>query len=412
MSDTTESRPMSWNRWQIYSLAAAGLGVLLCIVAALVDWSGFLRSYVFAFCTFLAFPLGAMAILMLHQLTGGKWGAALQPALKSALATLPVLVVLLIPLLIGITTLYPWANTTILDGDALLKELVHKKVAYLNVPFFLIRTAVYVVVWLAMMALFLRWSSKPSEESPDGLNSKTQTLSGPGLVLFGLTVTFAAFDWIMSLEPEWFSSIFGVLIAASQCLPAFALGIVVLSLRQTSNTSKDSPTIKANTWNDMGGLMLMFVLLWTYMSFSQFFLIWSGNLPEEVIYYTRRNNGLWLVISWLLGIFNFAVPFFLLMSGDIKRNPARLIWVAGGILVIHVLHTYWLIKPAFIRDKDSSYIGVDVWDPFTFLAVGGLMIAAFLHFWNKWGHEYPVEQESVSHDGNHSESAIKPKPAS
>jgi hypothetical protein len=387
MSETPAAAASRLDRIQRGVFIVAGVAVLVCALGAFLDLTGLLRSYLFAWFFCLAFALGGLPILMLHQLTGGRWGTVLQPVLRPALETLPLLAVLFVPVLAGLPLLYPWA-----DADHVAHvPLLQKKAAYLNMPFFVVRTVIYFAIWITLAWLLARWSRQPQADLSPGLNARAGKLSGPGLVLYGLTITFASIDWIMSLEPEWFSSIFGVLIAVSMCLPAFALGIVVLAWREQSTATQP---MEADTWNDLGNLLLMFVMLWAYMSFSQYFLIWSGNLPEEIVWFLHRTRGPWRLIAVIMVVFYFFVPFFLLLSRAMKRDPRRLSTIAAGIIVIHLIHSYWLIKPSFLTHEptngQSTYYGFDWWDPFPLLAIGGLWGGVFLYFWKREEQTYPI----------------------
>src|SRR5262249_47290151 len=196
------------------------------------------------------------------------------------------------------------------------RELLHKKEPYLNVPFFLVRAAVYFLVWIGVAFRMYAWSRALERNWDPVVARKMQVFTGPGLLLYGLTVTFSAIDWIMTLDPFWYSSIFGALIAMAQLLPAFAFGIVVLTWLAPREPVPQA--LNPTVWNDLGNLLLAFVMLWSYLTFSQFFLIWSGNLPEEIVWYKRRIEGGWEFLGWALILFYFALPFLALLIRDLN----------------------------------------------------------------------------------------------
>jgi hypothetical protein len=333
--------PLLWEKAQPYLLGAAALGGVLGLLGWWLSPEHFFQSYLWAFLIFLNISVGSLTIQLLNNLTGGLWGLAIRRILEAMSKNLLLMAILFIPIAFGMHHIFPWADPAHVAGDELLK----KKAPYLNVSFFLIRAAIYFVLW-NLIAWHLRTVNSRQERGYDAARERRlRVFSGPALVLHGAALSFAGIDWIMSLEPHWFSSIFPVLVGVSQMLPAMALAIWTLT-RQAENPSF-GPMISKTLWNDLGNLMLAFVMLWAYMSFSQLLLIWSGNLPEETIYYIRRVEGGWQVLAWVLFLFYFALPFVLLLSRDIKRSPKRIAVVACIILTLHVIHHFWLIQPSF-----------------------------------------------------------------
>jgi hypothetical protein len=295
----------------------------------------FFRSYLVAFLFWTGLSVGSLAVLMLHHLVGGDWGRALRPTLERASKTIPLMAVLMIPLAFGMEELYPW-----------VRGGVEEKAAYLNPAFFWIRAGAIFTVWIGLAFALLR-------------SKHVQLLSGPGLVLYGLTVTMAAIDWSMSLEPRWFSSIYGLQFMVGQGLLAFAFGVA----RQPS----DVPRI------DVGNLLLMFVLLWTYLTFSQFLIIWSADLPDEVPWYLARSQGGWEWVVLGLVLFHFAVPFFLLLSRRSKQEARVLAGIAGVLIAMRFVDLHWLVIPAFSPGR----LRIHWLDGALFLAIGGVWLATF-----------------------------------
>jgi hypothetical protein len=377
----TEARPV-----QRLALAVGGASLGACALGVIWDWDQFFHSYLLAFMTWLAFGLGSLALLMLHHLTGGRWGFAIRRVLEAATRTLPLMLVLFLPLLAGLAQNYPWAQSQEARENAAQQT-------YLSTPFFLLRAGAYFAIWLTIMFLLNRWSAAHDRTGDPVWPRRAQSLSGPGLVLYGLTVTFAAIDWVMSLDAHWYSTIFGVVVATSQMLPALALAIACATF--LSEKGPDT-FFQAAVWNDLGNLLLAFVMLWTYMAFSQFLLIWSGNLPEEISWYLARSEGGWIWIAVGLAAFNFVLPFVLLLSRDIKRDPKRLRGVAIAIVAMSVVYQFWLIAPAFSR----STFRLHWMDVAAVLGMGGLWLAFFI--WQVQARPIlPVHGEAIGEEALH-----------
>ncbi|HYV37305.1 MAG TPA: hypothetical protein VE988_16475 [Gemmataceae bacterium] len=356
-----EARPV--QRW---ALAVAGAGLGACALGAIWQPAQFFHSWLLAFNACLAFGLGSLALLMLHHLTGGVWGFGIRRMLEASSRTLPLMAVLFLPLLLGLAQNYPWAQS---GGP---HEIPHEQEAYYEVPFFCARAALYFAIWLVVMYLLNRWSAAHDQTGDAAYARRAQTFSGPGLILYGLTVTFAAVDWVMSLDAKWYSTIFGPVVALSQMLPALAVAIAAATFLATRKPLADlaGPAL----WNDLGNLLLAFVMLWTYVVFSQFLLIWSGNLPEEISYYVARSEGGWIWIAVALAVFNFILPFLMLLSRDIKRNPAKLRIVALAVAAMSFAHQFWMIAPAF----SPRVFWLDWMDVAALTGMGGLWLAVFV----------------------------------
>ena len=320
------------------------LGIVLVAVSAvflILNPGQFLQSYLIAFLYCLGPALGSLAILMLHQLTGGRWGASVRRPLESATLTLPMMIIFFIPVLIGTPYLYVWMDQNVLQKDVILQ---HKHL-YLNFPFFVLRAAIYFALWNGLAFLFHRLSMAEDENRTPELESRFQRISGLGLLLYGLTATFAAIDWIMSLEPHWYSTIYGLLILTGQVLSGFAFVIAVTIL--LGKIEPFSRVYSPELLHDLGNLLLAFVMLWAYLSFSQLLIIWSGNLPEEIPWYVHRLQTGWQTVGILLLLFHFALPFVLLLSRFVKKGARTLMGVAIGILVMRWVDLVWLIGPEF-----------------------------------------------------------------
>jgi hypothetical protein len=290
--------------------------------------------------------------------------------LEAAIQTLPLMALLFIPLLFGLPDLYPWARADVVAADPLLQQ----KAAYLNIPFFIARAAIYFGTWVVVGHLLVKWSVEQDRTADPTLTQRLQRLSGPGLLLYGLTVTFSAIDWIMSLEPKWYSTIFGMIFIVSDGLTALAFVIVV------SDRIKDEAplarVVSADRFHDLGNLLLALVMLWAYMHFSQFLLIWAGNLVEEIPWYLHRINGGWEWVVLVTVLFLFALPFVLLLSRTTKRSAAILAWVATVILFMHWLNVLWMVMPSFYPAKFHIH-WMDIVAP---IGIGAVWLGTFLGY--------------------------------
>jgi len=345
-----------------------GIALLVSVVGGFANPEHFFRSYLFAYAYWAGIAIGSLAIIMLHHLSGGGWGMMIRRLLEAATRTLPLVAALFLPILPGMKALYEWARPEVVVADKILQF----KAPYLNVPFFALRTIFYFSAWIALAHFLNRWSRQQDETGDPALAGRMETLSGPGLVLFGATVTFASFDWVMSLEPHWFSTIFGLSFMVGQVLTAFPFAIAMTAY--LSGRKPMSEAVTADHFHDLGKLTLAFVMLWAYLSFSQFLIIWSGNLPEETPYYLKRLTGGWQFLQLALIVFHFALPFVLLLSRSLKRSGTRLVKVAVLILLMRFVDLYMQIIPAG-HDAKFHLSWMDLAAP---IGIGGLWLSAFL----------------------------------
>ncbi|AXA35139.1 MAG: hypothetical protein D6691_06595 [Candidatus Hydrogenedentota bacterium] len=351
---------------------AAGIAAFVALGIGATSDHGrhqFYHSYLVAFIYWFHFGLGALAFLMIQYLTGGAWGLMGRRVFEAASRTLPLLVVLFLPIVVGMHSLYEWSHAEVVAKDPVLQQ----KVAYLNPKGFLIRTAIYFALWVLVGFLLARWSAKQDRAlEPGAMSQRCATLSGPGLVIYGLSATFASVDWLMSLEPHWYSTIYGALFVVGELCGALAFTIVVLVWLGKGPLSS---VLGKRHYHDFGKLLLAFVMLWAYISFSQFLIIWSGNLAEEVTFYVKRLEGAWQYVALALIIAHFALPFLLLLSRDLKRNPSTLVLVALLVLGMRYVDLFYLIRPA---SPHREFAGFSWMDLAAFVAVGGIWCAAFL----------------------------------
>ena len=363
-----DSPPIRWDRMQKKSLAVGFIAAVLCVGGALIHPPSFFRAYLPAYIFWIGIPVGCLVLLMLHHLVGGRWGFMIQRVLEAAIQTLPLMALLFVPLFFGLSDLYPWARTEVVAADPLLQQ----KAAYLNIPFFVARTVAYFAVWIVLGRLLVTWSLQQDQSADDKLTLRLQRLSGPGLVLYGLTVSFATIDWIMSLEPKWYSTLFGMIFMVSFGLAALALAI--LATRFLASEKPLAQVVSPDRWHDLGNLLLALVMFWAYLNFSQFLLIWSANLAEEIPWYLHRIGGGWEWVAIALIVFQFTLPFVLLLSRDTKRNSRTLAVVAAAILFMHWLDTLWMVAPSFYPARFHIH-----WlDVAASVGIGGFWLAAFV----------------------------------
>jgi len=349
-------------------LVAGVVALGVCVAGAFFDSQQFFRAYLSAYLLVLGLGLGSMVVLMIYHLTGGAWGFLLRRTLEAAARTLPLLALLFIPIGFGLAELYPWARPEAVEAS---KNLQHKAI-YLNVPFVCVRAALFFVLWIGTALLLNVWSRRQDHQDSPHLAERMAGLSGPGLVIYGLCITFASVDWVMSLQPEFHSTIFAPIIASGQLLSAFAVAVITFTW-----LAEGPPVVEfvaRESLNDIGNLLFTFLVIWAYMVFFQFMLIWIANLPREVAWYLPRSQGGWIWVTWALVVFHLIVPFFLLLSRDVKRNPTALAQVAGLILVTQLAFDYWQVQPNF-----SGTGLADHWMDFLMpVGLGGLWLANFL----------------------------------
>ena len=354
----------SLKKW---GLLVGIVAALLAAVGAWLDPAGFFPAYLVAFLFWLGISLGCLAIAMIHHLTGGAWGIAIRRILEAGYGTLPLMGLAFLPMLLGMETLYQWARPEEVAADAILQG----KARYLNVEAFTIRALIYFAIWIGFGFVLNRLSSGRDPTDERLRRRRLALLSGPGLVLWGLTTTFYSVDWAMSLEPHWFSSMYGVLFMGGQGVSGLAFAIVALvAMRhwQPWNAVLTVPRL-----HDLGNLLLAFVLFWSYVSFMQFLIIWSGNLPEETPWYLHRIAYGWQAVAIALVVLHFLVPFLLLLSRMNKRQPQRLWPIAALLLFMRLTDLFWTVKPTFSQEGFSLHWLL----PVTVAAVGGLWLAVF-----------------------------------
>jgi hypothetical protein len=331
------------SRLQTTAVIVGGIGLALGVVGFFTNRDAFFQSWLIGFIFCLGLTLGSLGLLMLQHLSGGQWGFVGRRIFEAASGTIPLVILFFIPILFAMPELFKWARPELVANDAILKA----KEPYLNVQFFIIRAVIYFAFWVFCVWMLNSWSAAQDRAElatdPAGV-VRFRKLSAPGILFLVLTITFATTDWVMSLDPHWFSTIFGLMFTAGFGLSALALTTVVLST--VGATGALAGHLAPRHFHDFGKLLLAFTMLWAYLNFSQFLIIWSGNLPEEIPWYIERMHGAWGFVAVALVVGHFFLPFLLLLSRDLKKSK----WlprVAIFILVMRLVDTIFLIAPSW-----------------------------------------------------------------
>jgi hypothetical protein len=365
---------------QTQALFVGLVGAVASVVGAFLAPESFYSAYLSGFMFWLGLSLGCMAILMLHHLVGGAWSIVIRRILESGMMTLPLMFVLFIPILLHLPRLYFWARPEVLNDprtDPKILDIAH---SYLNFNGILIRYIVYFVIWLGMAYFLNRWSTE--QDSIAGQSTlRFRALSSIGLVIYSLTISFAVIDWVMSLQARWISTIYGLIFVAGEALSAFCFCVVIETI--LSKRKPMSEYLTDTQVHDHGKFMLAFVMVWTYFNFSQWLIIWAGNLPEEIPFFVRRINTGWGAVALFLVVFQFAVPFALLLSRQLKRNAGTLVRIAAWILFMRMVDIFWHVEPGLTADDAHSAVYPTFhlsWLHFTIIAgIGGLWTAYFAY---------------------------------
>src|SRR2546423_1892377 len=343
-----------------------GLGfAVLLVVGAFINRPAFFRAFLVGFIFWMGITLGSLALLCLQYLTGGAWGLVIRRTLEASTRTLPLMLLLFVPVAIGLRHIYPWTDAAVMNATPALQK---KAASFLNPSFFILRAFIYFAFWL-VAAILLNWLSFQQDRAAGRkVKKRMQMVSGPGLVLLILCTNFASIDWVMSLDPAWFSTIFGLIFVAAWTLSALAFTTLVttcVSAREPMNM-----VVQPRHFHDWGNLTLALVMLWTYFAFSQYLIIWSGNLPEETTWYVARKHGGWGAIALGIVILQFAFPFVMLLSRGLKKSAQKLALLAALILAMRVIDVIWLVEPTYSRGN-FVFNWMDYVAP---IAIGGLWL--------------------------------------
>lgn len=363
------------------ALAVGIVGLVACGIAFVVDRDHFFVSWLVAYLLFLSIALGSLAFVMIQHLTGGVWGV-FRRIFEAASRTMPLMIVLFIPIVLGLKTLFPWANP-----DAVARnEILHHRVLYLNTTFFLVRAAVYLFGSWVFAAILARWSAR-QDAGDASVNLSLQRLSGAGLVFTAIVAMFAGIDWIMALNAEWYSTLFGFLMLTSEGLAGLSFTIIVG--RTLVKNTPLAEVVKPSHFHDLGKLMFAFIMLWAYFNFSQYLLTVYGNLPQEIPYMITRTSHGWGVLALFLVLFQFALPWLILLSRDLKRNAGRLAVLGWWIIIVRFFDLYMMVAPEFMPNgvnagtlagEHATSLFFHWTDLAALVAIGGLWMWMFYRY--------------------------------
>lgn len=359
--------PPALARVQKMAWTVGGIGLALSALGFFVQPEQFFRSYLVGLLLWLGIALGCLGISMLQHLTHGAWGLVVRRVFEAASLALPVMLLLFLPIFFGMRHLYAWSRPEVVAADAILQA----KAAYLNTPFFVARAAAYFSVWIGLAVLLRSLSAAQDRTDDPKLYSRLRVASAVGLPLYVVTATFAAIDWLMSLEPHWFSSIYGFQFVGGHAVSG--LGFLLLVAVFLVRVEPMRNVLAARHFEDYGKLLLAFVLLWSYFGVSQFLIIWSANLPEEIPWYLHRRQGGWQAVSVIIVVFHFVLPFLVLLSRRVRRDPRWLAVVGALVLLMRWLDLYFQAAPTFHASVLPHWL-----DLTAVAGVGGVFVALFL----------------------------------
>lgn len=368
------------------ALIVGGLFAVLAIIGAVVNIRLFMQAYLVAFMFWLGVTLGCLVLLMLQYCSGGNWGIIGRRFWEAAIKTLPLMFLLWLPLVFGMKIIFPWTHMK-------PEELVPDRARFwLNPTLFVVRGIIYFLLWGLWAWRLNNWSRTEEEgrSTPQRFVS-IQNFSGAGIVMYGLTITFASVDWIMSLNPMWWSTVWGMVFMVGEALTAFAFTIWLLA--QLSPIEPMRRIFKTDFFHDYGKLMFAFVVLWAYLSFSQWLVIWQANISEEIRWYLDRVHGHWKIVATGLIFLHFVLPFAIMLSRNLKRQPRKLMWMAVWIMLVRLVDLFWLVQPSFHTPGIVQHGNTDTLAPITasvilmnvvnILAIGGIWLTVFFWHLNK-----------------------------
>ena len=363
MATTSYAPPATLDRAQRTGLIAAIIGLALTAASyVIVSPEQFFHSYLLGFFVFFGLCMGSLGLLLLQYLSGGVWGMIARRIFEAGTRVLPVAALLFVPIIFGMHQIYSWMDPAKVAANPIIKD----KVDYLNQSFWLVRAAIFFTYWVVISLVINKYAANLDKEPGFKWARKIENFSGVALLFYFITITLAIVDWLMSLTPEWYSTIFGFIIIVGQAVLTMAFTIIVLV-----KLSRDEPMasiIKPKHLHDFGKLLFAFNFLWAYMMFSQWIITYSGNLPEEIIWYHHRIRGGWQYVAYLVVFVHFFIPFAILLSQDLKKNGRRLIVMAAWLFIMRIVDLYWLIEPNWHREE-FFFSWVDVVAPIGFVGL-------------------------------------------
>jgi hypothetical protein len=367
MTPTDTLRPQM-DRAQRNFLVIGVIALAVSLIGLFQNATHFWQSYLFAYIFWSGLALGCLGIFLMHNVVGGNWGVVIRRFVESGLKTLPVVFLFVIPIFFALHTLYTWTHPDVRAHDF----AVGHKGWYMNQPMFIGRTVLYFVIWLGFGYRILGMANEHERTGDPALFKRIKGLSAPALLIYVLSTTYAFIDWIMSLEPDWYSTVYPWMFTVGEVLLTIAFVIALLVL--LSKREPFASFLTPQHYHDLGNLMLAFTMLWAYMSLSQFLIIWAENLPDEIPWYVRRFSGGWGYIAVAIGLFHFCVPFFLLLMRFVKKHPNRLRAVAIWMIVIRIFDVFWVVVPAF-RQRALEVYWTDI---LALIGLGGIWLSFFI----------------------------------
>jgi len=392
---TTNQKNTNNNRFSFTLLALGLVGLIVAVIAAFSgNQERFYQSYLVAFIFWLSVSLGSLAFLMVHYLTGSRWGLTVRRVNEAATGTIWLMGLFFIPLLFNLRGLYLWARPEVVQAD----QVLQLKSAYLNPSFFIGRAVFYFVIWIVLAWVINRLSTRWAKDGDQEAKNKLKGLSAFGLILYTFTMSFASIDWMMSISPFWTSTGYGLIVIFAQMLSSLAFAILVVNLVPDLGLGR-SWDLKTTPipYKDLGALLLTFVMSWAYLAYFQLLIIWAGNIPEEVVWYTERIEGGWLTVGVLVAVLLFALPFVVLISMRVRHNMRILAWLGALIMVVSLVDVYWLIIPSFYPGH-FNLSWLDVVIP---IGMGGVWLSVFLLNLKKRPALREAEQQSLQPRVNH-----------
>lgn len=358
------------------------IALIIGVVAAVVSAAGlilfgpgiFFQSYLFSFLFWMGISLGSLGLLFLHLLVGNRWGLTIRRITEASAGSIWIMAVLFIPLLFGLRFLYPWARPSEVAASSLLQY----KSFYLNVPFFVIRAIIYFAAWI-LLAYFANRRVAQYSDTQEGnliLRGRFQGLGAAGLIIYAITMTFASVDWLMSLEPEWTSTAYGLVIIMGQVLAATAFAVFVMNWLPGLSRGRDwNFETTPIPYRDLGAIILTMVISWAYLAYFEFLIIWSGNIPREVEWYTNRTEGGWSYVAIFIAVFGLAIPFIILLSSRVRFSLRALAALGAMLVFVSLANMFWQVKPAFYPGQ----FAISLSDIFMPIAIGGVWLATFFY---------------------------------
>lgn len=368
--DAKTYRMTDSGSWGKSALVLGVVGIIAIAAGFFVDSKQFFFSYLTAYTFFLTLALGGLFFTMLHHLVGATWSVVMRRISETVMYVLPPLAILFLPIAFGLHDLYHWSHPDVVAADELLQE----KQAYLNAGFFFVRAAVYFISWILLAWSLYKTSLRQDAGHTEAQAKRMRKISAGGMVLFAFTVTFASFDWLMSLEAHWYSTIFGAYVFSGAVMGALAFMTAMAILLPRRGVLENVITVEH--WHDLAKLTFAFAIFWAYMAFSQYLLIWYANVPEETIWFQHRWVGSWKIVSLIIVFGHFVIPFFFLITRAAKRKFGPLLFVSLWLVLMHWVDIYWVIMPAFSEENAR----LSWMDPAALLGIGGL---AFWYFWRR-----------------------------